>query len=65
MEGQEQEERLLLCLATLESYQPVWTDDCMLKCLKVAIEEDPILQPMLKFFKEELHQVSMDICRRL
>ena len=60
IEVQGQEEWRLLRLAALESYQPIWIDDCILKRLKVAIEEDQILQPMLKFFKEKLHQVSMN-----
>lgn len=49
----------------MESYQPVWADDCILKHLKVATVEDPMLQSMLTFYKKDSHQIPGDMRRRL
>ena len=65
MEGRSQEQQPLLRLVALESYQLVWTDDCILKCIKVATAKDPMLQPMLAFLKKDSHQILGDMCHWL
>ena len=65
MDGRSQEERPLLRLAALESCQRVWTNECIMKRLMSAIEEDSMLQSILEFFKKDSNQISEDIRRRL
>lgn len=64
-QGQSQENRPFLRFAALQSSEPVWADSRIIEYVKSAIKEDITLQPIMSFFKRELHQQPMDIRHRL
>jgi len=65
MEGRTKENRPLLRLVALESCKLVWRDLHILERLNISMEEDPNLEPILSFFKNNSNCTSMDICCQL
>lgn len=64
MEGRNEENRPLLRLAALEDCEPVWSDAHIIEQIKLCIDEDPTLQPILAFLKGGLKKSPHDIRRR-
>jgi len=65
MEGRTEENWLVLWLVALESCELVWSNLHILGRLKISMEEDPNLEPILSFFKNNSNCTSTDICCRL
>lgn len=64
MEEGDRDHRPLLKLAALKTCEPVWTDDFIKKCIKVATTSDIMLKPILAYFQNGPQQAPVDIRRR-